>query len=146
MAENARTRITPESHHIEQQRATAHARAWAGQVRITGDVGTVTVPGVWHLELPQEARPLRDPRSGALTLPATADLPAWREHLLQLVTLSVPGMQLRVHAGSTGGWHSLELAAPTVPLSVVHIDRDGLRSLLGPMAQLEMSVSLTSAD
>jgi hypothetical protein len=28
----------------------------------------------------------------------------------------------------------------------VHIDRDGLRSLLGPMAQLEMSVSLTSAD
>ncbi|WP_396223133.1 hypothetical protein [Gemmatimonas sp.] len=146
MSEHARTRTTPESPLIERQRATAHARAWAGQVRITGDHGTVTVPGVWHLELPHEVRPLCYSRSGALTLPPAADMPAWREHLLQLVTLGVPGMQLRVHAGSAAGWHSLELAAPTAPLSVVHIDRDGLRSLLGPMAQLEMSVSLTSAD
>jgi hypothetical protein len=146
MSEHARKRTTPESPLIERQRATAHARAWAGQVRITGDHGTVTVPGVWHLDLPHEARPLRYPRSGALALPAVADVLAWRDHLVHLVTLGIPGMQLRVREANATAWQSLELAAPTAPLSVVHIDRDGLRSLLGPMAQLEMSVSLTSAD
>lgn len=140
MSENARKRTTPESHLIERQRATAHARAWAGQVRITGDHGTVTVPGVWHLELPHEARPLRYPRGGVLVQPAVADVPAWRDHLVRLVTLGIPGMQLRVRDADATAWQSLELAAPTIPTSVVHIDRAGLRALLGPDAQVELSV------
>jgi hypothetical protein len=142
MSENARRKTTPESHLIEHQLATAPSRAWAGHVRITGDGGTLMVPGTWHLEVPNDARPLHVHGHGrsALPLPAVTDLPAWREHLVRLVMLQIPGMQLRVRDTIDGAWQSLELAAPTAPASVTHIDRDGLRTLLGPTAELELSI------
>lgn len=55
------------------------------------DDGTLTVPGMWHLKLPQALRPLRAQARAVLPLPAAADLSAWREHLGRLVTLQVPG-------------------------------------------------------
>lgn len=141
MSENARRKSSPESHLIEHQLAVAPARAWGGHVRITGDEGTVTVPGTWHLELPGESRSLCGGERTALPLPEVADLPAWREHLMRLVSLQIPGMQLRVRDARAGNWHSLELAAPTAPPSVTHIDRDGLRTLLGPTAELELTIA-----
>jgi hypothetical protein len=140
MSENVRKKSSPESHLIERQLATAPVRAWAGQVRIISDDGSLTVPGTWHLELPNETRPLRDHTRTALPLPTTGDLDAWREHLVRLVTLQIPGMQLRVRGVHAGAWQSLELAAPTAPPSVTQIDREGLRAVLGPTAELELSI------
>jgi len=140
MSEHARRKSTPESHLIEHQLATAPSRAWAGHIRITGIDGTLMVPGTWHLELPNEARPLHGPRRAEIPLPTVTDLPAWREHLVRLVMLQIPGMQLRVRDTIAGAWQRLELAAPTSPVSVTHIDRDGLRTLLGPTAELELSI------
>jgi len=140
MAEHARKKSTPESHLIERQLATAPARAWAGCVRVTGDDGTLTVPGTWHLELPHEVRPLRGHLRSAIPLPAAHDLHAWHAHLMRLVTLQIPGMQLRVHSTHAGAWQSLEFAAPTAPASVTHVDREGLRTLLGPTAHVALSV------
>jgi len=140
MSENARRKSSPESHLIERQLASEPARAWPGHVRITGDERTFTVPGTWHLELPHEGRPLRKHERRAPPLPEVADLPAWREHLVRLVTLQVPGMQLRVRETHAGEWRSIELAAPTAPPSVTHIDREGLRTLLGPTMELELAI------
>ena len=139
MSENARKKSSPESHLIERQLENAPVRTWAGHVRITSDEGTLTVPGSWHLELPHEVRRRESPRR-AHPLPAVADLPAWGEHLLRLVTLRIPGMQLRIRDTHDGAWHSLEFAAPTAPPSVALIDRDGLRTVLGPKADLELAI------
>jgi hypothetical protein len=89
---------------------------------------------------------LRGHLRSALPLPVAYDLPAWHAHLTRLVTLQIPGMQLRVHRTHAGAWQSLEFAAPTAPASVTHVDREGLRTLLGPTAHVALSVVAGSQD
>ncbi len=140
MSESPRRKSTPETHLIERQLDVAPTRAWAGHVCITTDERTVSVPGTWHLELPQELRPMRDGIPRALALPPVSDLPAWRAHLMRLITLQLPGMQLRVSEAEDGEWRELELAAPTTPPSVTQIDRRGWRALLGQHARMELRI------
>lgn len=144
MSENARKKSSPESHLIERQLAKAPLRAWAGYVRIAGDEGTLMVPGTWHLELPNEVRPLRDHARREVPLPTADGLDAWREHLMRIVTLQVAGMQLRVRDARDGAWRALEFAAPTMPPSVVHVDREGWHLLLGQGARLTLAVDTES--
>ena len=146
MSENARRKSVPESHLIEQQLADAPVRSWAGFVRITTEAGTFSVPGTWHLDLPHESRALQPHPRVALPLPDVTDLDAWREHLLRVVSLQLPGSRLRVRETAAGTWRSLEIAAPTVPRSVVQIDRDGWARLMGGSARMEMRVSGGTAD
>jgi hypothetical protein len=54
--------------------------------------------------------------------------------------MQIPGAQLRVRSASTEAWQSLEVAAPTTPISVVQFDREGLEALLGTGARISLSV------
>lgn len=141
MSSNRRRPSPPESHLTEFRLAEAPARAWPGSVRLTSSDGTLDVPGVWHLALPQGPRPMAAPGRTALALPAPGDHAAWREYLVRLVSLQVPGTQLRVRAADAEGWHTLEWAAATSPASVLQLDRDGLRGLLGDEARISLTVT-----
>ena len=146
MSENARRKSVPESHLIEQQRADTPVRSWDGYIALTRDDGVTVVPGTWHLDLPHESRARQHSERAALPLPDVSDRGAWRDHLLRVVSLQLPGSQLRVRDTAAGSWHSLEIAAPTAPPSVVQIDRDGLARLLGEGASMEMRVSGGTAN
>lgn len=140
MSENARRRAHPEAHQAERRIAEAPLRAWDGCVHIQSEVGDFHVPGRWHLELPGAGRPLvRDART-AQPLPQHDDPHAWRAYLVQLLTMQISGAQLRVHTASANAWQSLEVAAPTTPISVVQFDREGLEALLGSGARISLSV------
>lgn len=144
MSENARRRAHPEAHLVEQRIAEAPPRAWDGHVHIQSEAGDLHVPGRWHLDLPGAGRPLvRDART-AQPLPQHNDPHAWRAYLVQLLTMQIPGAQLRVHTASANAWQSLEVAAPTTPISVVQIDREGLEALLGAGAHISLSVRTSS--
>jgi hypothetical protein len=140
MSANARRKAHPEAHQAERHIAQTPARAWAGRACISTDDGVLEIPGTWHLDLPGEGRPLRRHARASFPVPAPGDLEAWREHLVQLVTLQVPGMQLRVRTADSGGWQLLEVGAPTTPASVVHIDREGLAAVLGQGASISLSI------
>ncbi len=146
MSENPRRKSVPESHLIEHQRADAPARSWGGYIALTHDDRVTMVPGTWHLDLPHESRARQHSVRAALPLPDVSDRDAWRDHLLRVVSLRLPGSQLRVRDTAAGAWRSLEIAAPTFPPSVVHIDRDGLARLLGEGAGMEMRVSGGTAN
>jgi hypothetical protein len=141
MSSNGRRRTHPESHLIERDLAPSPARAWDGHVCISGEHGTVSIRGTWHLEMPQEPRTmLTARRSRSLPLPARDDMNAWHAHLLRLVTLQIPGMQLRVQGADAASWTALEFAAPTRPASVVQLDRQGLVALLGEGASVSLTI------
>lgn len=82
----------------------------------------------------------------ARPLPVADDVSAeaWHEHLLRFVRLQHPRMQLRVVRADTDGWQQIELSAPTVPLSVVQLDRQGMARLLGADARLTMTADARS--
>lgn len=140
MSSNARRRAHPDSHLIERHIARNPARAWHGHVCIHTERGVLEVPGMWHLDVPGAARPMLHDARAALPLPASGEREAWRDHLARLVTLQVPGMQLRVRTADAAGWQSLEFAAPTSPASVVQVDREGLVALLGTGAGISLSI------
>lgn len=141
MSSNRRRHPQPESHLTEYRLAEAPARTWQGGVRITSSEGTLHVPGVWHLALPEGPRPMPGAGRAALPLPASGDRAAWRDYLVRLVLLQVPGTQLRIRSADADGWHTLEWAAATSPASVLQLDREGLRALLGEEAHISLTVT-----
>lgn len=130
----------PESHLVERYIADRPARSWGGYVRIADGEHTMFVPGTWHLDLPDAPRPMMADARRAVPLPDADDPEAWRAHLLRLIRLQHPRMQLRVMHADEYGWQQLELAAPTVPPSVVHLDRHGMARVLGQDARLSMII------
>lgn len=140
MSSNARRKHQPDAHQTERRIAENPATAWEGRVRISAERGTWDIPGTWHLQLPEQARTLRPAGRTSLPLPAAGDMAAWRDHLVQLVTLRVPGMQMRVRSADSTGWRTLEFAAPTAPASVAHVDREAFGALLGQGARMEMRI------
>lgn len=146
MSSSARKPNHPESHLIERDIAGRPARTWDGFVRIAGDQHGVCVPGTWHLDLPGAARPMTAGARSVRPLQAADDVSAgaWHEHLLRFVRLQHPRMQLRVVRADTDGWQQIELSAPTVPLSVVQLDRQGMARLLGADARLTMTADTRS--
>ena len=140
MSENARRRAHPEAHQAERRIAEAPLRAWDGYVHIRSEAGDVHIPGRWHLDLPGAGRPLVCDARTAQPLPQPDDQNAWRAYLVRMLTMQIPGVQLRVRSARDNAWQSLEVAAPTTPFCVVQIDREGLVELLGTGARISLSV------
>ncbi|WP_461412740.1 hypothetical protein [Gemmatimonas sp.] len=140
MSEKARRRAHPEAHQAERRIAEAPLRAWDGHVHIRCEAGDLQIPGRWHLDVPGTGRPLVRDASTAQPLPPHHDQSAWRAYLVRLLTMQIPGVQLRVRSASGNTWTSLEVAAPTTPMSVVQIDRKGLVELLGAGARISLKV------
>lgn len=140
MSPIARRNPYGEAHRCEPRIVESPARAWAGRVRITAQHGVLEIPGTWHLHMPAHGRKGGPGGRALLPLPEPGKWGAWREHLLRLVTLQLPGAQLRVCRADRAGWRMLEFSAPTAPASVLQLDREALGALLGPDAHLDLSI------
>ncbi|AMW04493.1 hypothetical protein [Gemmatimonas phototrophica] len=105
--------------------------AWPGEITIASATEQIIVPGTWALEWQPSAGTDRSGASMAVDAPSFRDHAAWAHYMRRLVTLQLPGTQLRVQRNNANGWDTLEVRVPTRPTTAVEFDRDALQQLLG---------------
>jgi hypothetical protein len=104
---------------------------WRGEITISSATEQIVVPGTWALEWQPTLDTDHAGRTNATEAPSIHDQAAWAHHMHRLVTLQMPGTQLRVQTTNANGWDTLEVRVPTRPTTIVEFDRDALQQLLG---------------
>ncbi len=103
---------------------------WPGEAIFTAGDRRAVVRGRWRLTLDPMQRAQAFDGAGALSL--DPEYPeAWETQLEALLMLQVPGARLRVARADAHGWRVLEVRAPTVPETVVQVDRAGVAQAFG---------------
>jgi len=119
---------------VERPRARARRLRWSwpGSVELVHDTHTVQVPGTWMLnDAPFHRRESDTAMYEAAPLPHhTLDSAAWAARMRRVLLLQEPGTRLRVGDVDANGWHTLEVAVPTRPPTIVQVDRNALGWLL----------------
>lgn len=104
---------------------------WRGEITITSATEQIVVTGTWALEWQPAAEADHTGAQKAVEAPSIHDQAAWAHHMQRLVTLQMPGTQLRIQSTNANGWDTLEVRVPTRPTTIVEFDRDALQQLLG---------------
>lgn len=114
----------------ERARArTPHVHQWRGEVRLSAGDRCEVVRGRWRFTLDPVQRAQTEGLAGVLSLdPSWPEV--WETQLESLLTMRIPGARLAVARADMHGWRELELRAPTVPETVVQLDRAAVARVL----------------
>ena len=113
----------------EHDYARAPRFAWPGEIVFGDGDDARVIRGTWNLEM--RPRALVRPGASAESMPPVHDAAEWSDRVARLMTLSEPGLQLRIGRSDAAGWQTLEVTAPTRPATVVEFDRDAIASVAG---------------
>ncbi len=114
----------------ERARArTPHAHQWTGEVRVWAGERCDVVRGRWRFTVDAAQRAQIEGQAGPLSLDPTFP-EVWETQLESLLTLRIPGARLAVARADRKGWRELELRAPTLPETVVQVDRAAVARIL----------------
>lgn len=113
----------------EHDYARATRFSWLGEVIIGDGDNARAVRGTWNLEW--HPRALVRPGASAAPMPELGDAVAWTSRVARLMTLAEPGLQLRIGASDADGWTTLEVTAPSHPVTVLEFDRHAMGTVTG---------------
>ncbi len=131
-----------EAHERPRARARATRWSWPGAVELIHETRTVHVPGTWTLEdAPFHRLDAGVTAYEAPPIPQLAhDSAAWAARMRTVLSLQEPGTRLRVGDADASGWRAIDVAVPTRPPTVVHVDRQAVAALVGGAATIRLRI------
>ena len=113
----------------EHDYARASRFSWKGEVTIGDGDDARVIRGTWNLEW--QPRGLVRAAASVAVMPELGDAVAWTSRVARLMTLTEPGLQLRIGASDADGWTTLEVTAPSHPATVLEFDREAMVTVAG---------------